>query len=846
MTMIHFTKSLRFKVTLLVITVELVIFAGLGVFYTYRFSQEIDKAIIARLSVPGLLMTRGDLSFDAVSDKRTMEGLLSEPYREGIVIGLDGQVYFSSIPARLDTHLDAIDGLRLPGPESSAFSVGAPDLITPVQDSTGTYLTSLSPLRPDGKLTGYLYLKVGTEMSEAEKRKIAILFAIGSLGTIALTVPILSWLLHLLVIRRLNYLVEIFRCFARGDYAARAQPLGGDDEIATLMNGFNGLAKRMEDTMANLSESESRFRVLVERAPEAILVYDVDAKHFVDANQNAERLFACSREQLRLASSTTLYAPVQTEKMPAEEGVDEYLRRALVGEEVVVERAITNASGRQLLCEVRLVLLPASTSRLIRASYLDITERKRAEEMLRQANMVVENSPVVLFRWLAKEGWPVEMVSKNVTQFGYTPEEFLSGSVPFASLVHPDDLELVASEVGEYTAAGLDSFQQEYRIVTRDGVVHWIDDRTVIERDTEGRVTHYQGIVMDITERRLAEDALRESEEKFRVLAETSPTGIIVYQGAHFVYVNPSAVRLFGYSETELLGMYFWEWAHPDQREMVMNRGMARQRGEQVPAQYEQRFVKKSGEEGWVIVSAGSIEYQGKPAGIATFVDITETKRSEERVSDALAEKVVLLKEVHHRVKNNLQIISSLLDLQSEAIRDEKTLRTFRESQNRIQAMALIHQKLYQSESLAFIDLREYIEELSNYLYSASVKDPNLIHLRIEVGEVLLGMDEAIPCGLIINELISNSLKHAFPEGRAGEICIRCGIEDGWIVLAVSDTGIGLPLGLDAGSTETLGLQLVTMLVKQLRGRISVGSEQAGTVFSITFPGSSHEGAMKV
>ena len=275
----HFTKSLRFKVTLLVITVELLIFSGVGVFYTHRFSQEIDNAIIARLSIPGLLMTRGELSFDAVSDKRTMEGLLREPYSEGIVIGLDGHVYFSSDPARLETHLDAIDGLRLPGPESSAFSVDAPDLITPVQDSTGTYLTCLSPLRPNGKLTGYLYLKVGTEISEAEKRKISILFAIGSLGTIALTAPILSLLLHLMVIRRLNYLVEIFRRFAQGDYAARAQPLGGDDEIATLMNGFNGLAKRLEDTMAHLSESESRFRVLVEHAPEAILVYDVDTKH---------------------------------------------------------------------------------------------------------------------------------------------------------------------------------------------------------------------------------------------------------------------------------------------------------------------------------------------------------------------------------------------------------------------------------------------------------------------------------------------------------------------------------------------------------------------------------------
>src|SRR5512137_431498 len=135
--MSHFTRSLRFKLTLLVIAVELLIFSGLGFFYTHRFSQEIDNAIIARLSIPGLLMTRGELSFDAVSDRRTMEGLLREPYSEGVVIGLDGQVYFSSTPARLETHLNEIDGLKLPGAGSPGVSDDAPDRVTPLQDSTG-------------------------------------------------------------------------------------------------------------------------------------------------------------------------------------------------------------------------------------------------------------------------------------------------------------------------------------------------------------------------------------------------------------------------------------------------------------------------------------------------------------------------------------------------------------------------------------------------------------------------------------------------------------------------------------------------------------------------------------
>ena len=344
--------------------------------------------------------------------------------------------------------------------------------------------------------------------------------------------------------------------------------------------------------------------------------------------------------------------------------------------------------------------------------------------------------------------------------------------------------------------------------------------------------------VKDITDRKRAEDALRESEEQFRVLAETSPAAIALYQGEKVLYINPTAARLIGYTTDELSRFSFWGCVHDDFKEMVRERELARMKGEPVPSQYECKFVSKSGKELWAVVSVGSIEYKGKPAGIVTLIDTTEAKLAEEKMRSSLAEKEILLKEVHHRVKNNLQIVSSLLDLQSDYIEDEKSRNIFQDSQNRIRSMALIHQKLYQSESLAFIDLREYIEDLANYLFSTSVHDPDLIHLKVDMGDISLGMDEAVPCGLIVNELISNSLKHAFPDSRGGEIMIRSRVEDGWIVLTISDNGVGLPPGLDFRNTETLGLQLVTTLVKQLRGRIDINNELGGTVVSITFPGS--------
>ncbi|MFB3897422.1 MAG: HD domain-containing phosphohydrolase [bacterium] len=151
-----------------------------------------------------------------------------------------------------------------------------------------------------------------------------------------------------------------------------------------------------------------------------------------------------------------------------------------------------------------------------------IEELKQTEKLLQQANLVVENSPVVLFRWKATEEWPVVYVSQNVRQFGYTPDQLLYGTIPYPSIVFPEDLHRVAAEVQRYSTAGVDSFQQEYRIVTKDGTIRWIDDRTTIERDATGTITHYQGIVIDITERKKAEQDLMNSYANLRrVLGET-------------------------------------------------------------------------------------------------------------------------------------------------------------------------------------------------------------------------------------------------------------------------------------------------------------------------------------
>ncbi len=228
------------------------------------------------------------------------------------------------------------------------------------------------------------------------------------------------------------------------------------------------------------------------------------------------------------------------------------------------------------------------------------------------------------------------------------------------------------------------------------------------------------------------------------------------------------------------------------------------------------------------------MDWRGRTVSrVVVLRDITDRKEAEEKIKQSLKEKEVLLREIHHRVKNNIQIISSLLSLQSKNIKDNKYAEMLRDSQDRIRSMALIHEKLYQSENLADINFNEYIKLLVQSLFrSYGIRR---IKLKMEVEDVSLDIDIAIPCGLIINELVSNSLKHAFPHGKEGKITVALRSQDGGIELVVSDNGIGIPDTVDFRTTTSLGLRLVTILAEdQLYGEITLDRSK-GTTFQVKF-----------
>ncbi|MFC1769481.1 bacteriohemerythrin [Nitrospirota bacterium] len=334
-------------------------------------------------------------------------------------------------------------------------------------------------------------------------------------------------------------------------------------------------------------------------------------------------------------------------------------------------------------------------------------ERKLVASKLTQSNQelkeledIIKVSPGIAFLWRNEAGWPVEFVTENVKQFGYTPEELYSGTIPFSDLVHPDDLNRVAAEVAEYSLSDAKEFHQEYRLVTKDKRVAWVDDWTFIRRDAGGNITHYQGIMLDISDKKLAEDKLKQALDELK---------------------------------------------------------------------------------------------------------------------QALKDKDMLIKEVHHRVKNNLAVIQSLLSLQSSDVQDEKTKDVLQESQSRVRAMSMIHERLYQSSDISSINLPEYINSLATQLFDTYRTDASNVKLLVDIPNISLDVDTVIPCGLIINELLSNALKHAFPGSREGVISISIETQsNGNRTLMVKDNGIGIPESFDISKTRSLGMKIVNSLASQI------------------------------
>ncbi|MEG4342283.1 PAS domain S-box protein [Microcoleus sp. A003_D6] len=470
----------------------------------------------------------------------------------------------------------------------------------------------------------------------------------------------------------------------------------------------------------------------------------------------------------------------------------------------------------------------------------DISDRKKTEAALKESEerfrQLAENIESVF--------WMVNVQPQEIIYISPGYEKIWGRSCAdlyaygrfFADSLHPEDR---ARVIDNLTKKIESEGEIEYRIVRPDGKIRWIRDRAFPIRNQAGKVYRIVGIAVDITARKQAEKTIRESEERFRQLAENIQDSfwLMSAEFTDLLYLSPAYEQIWGRSREELYAepLKMMEWVHPEDKHFLEEAMGLVLQGESTNIEY--RIFRPDGTMRWVCDRAFSIyDESGKIYRIAGIgEDISDRKLTETRIQAALREKEVLIKEIHHRVKNNMQVISSLLQLQAQYIEDESTLALFEESQTRIHSMALIHEQLYQSEHLDRIHLPPYVENLIANLYQSFGCGNTAIQFNLNVAPIYLNIETAIPCGLIINELVSNSLKYAFTKSLKGLITVKFSeLNFQLFQLIIQDNGRGFPADFDVENTETLGLRLVRMLAYQLDATIVIDS-LCGTCYTLTF-----------
>lgn len=462
----------------------------------------------------------------------------------------------------------------------------------------------------------------------------------------------------------------------------------------------------------------------------------------------------------------------------------------------------------------------------------------RSEEKYRT---LATHAPVMIFETNADGG--CVFVNQKWTDLTERPvEDALSGG--WMDAVYEEDRPHLA-EIKRHAVPHGQPFSAEYRFRKLGGDTAWVQANAVPLRDTTGALTGYIGTVVDVTERKRTIDALAKSEANFRSLVERAPFGVVVYRAGNIVYANREYLKLFGYDDvSELLGKSLMDTlVHPDSRAWAAERRHAIESGELLPAA-RVRCVAKDGSEIVVEGASTSIQFDGVPSTVAVARDVTEHERAEQvrilaerALRDSLREKEVLLKEIHHRVKNNLQVIVSLINLQASKIDDEQTRAAFDETRCRVHAIALLHERLYRSKNIGRIEMRDYLNGLASDLSSTNV-NRRAIQLRVSAEDLYFEMDTAVPIGLIVNELVTNAFKHAFAgqERPTGQIEVELGRRNTDVLVSVTDDGSGFPQGLDLNRADTLGLLLITSLSRQLGGKVSFERLPKGARAVVRFP----------
>lgn len=605
---------------------------------------------------------------------------------------------------------------------------------------------------------------------------------------------------------------------------------------------FNNITKykQIEKT---LRESEEKYRLIAEHSADVIYKLDIKSEKYTYVSPSVEKIFGYTQKEALLLGPKDVLTP-ESYNMQIKAMQHALARGRKTPEKLELEAIHKDGYCFSVEVHVTFILNNQGKPEEILGIARDITERKKADEALRQSEakfkFLTENMADII--WTVDRHFRTTYVSSSIKKIlGFTPEERKNHTLE--QMVTPQSvnkiLQLMADELqhNSITAENQDrSLTVEVEYYKKDGSTIWLENTVKWIRDEKGILIGIHGVSRDISERKQAEKALRKSEEKYRVLVENAGEVILVVQDEKFKFANQRIYELIGYKPYELKGKPVTDSFYLEDRKKITEHYRKILQNKEVPSLNPMRVIDKKGKRKWVQINAVQIEWEGKPAILNLITDITKPIRTTNQLKQNLKEKEVLLHEVHHRVKNNLSVISSLLNLQSSRLRSKKqAIAAFEESKNRINAITMVHEQLYQSGNFREIDMKHYIQTLQRKLliiYSPSAK----ITYHTKIDDINIDINRAIPCGIIINELITNTLKHAFPGRPQGKLIISLHeLKSKNFELMVKDNGVGLPHDIDPNNIESLGFKLITILTKQLDGKLTIKTKK-GTECKIVFP----------
>ncbi|HEY6161897.1 MAG TPA: PAS domain S-box protein [Bacteroidia bacterium] len=584
-----------------------------------------------------------------------------------------------------------------------------------------------------------------------------------------------------------------------------------------------------------LSETQKYTRMLIDSSLDMICASDKQG-YVTEFNAAAQRTFGYTLEEVLGKHVSMLYAnPKERIRI-----TDKFLYKtgSFAGE--VVNR---RKDGELFTAYLSASVLKNKDGEIIGAMGVsrDITQIKIAEEQIRLSEeryRAIYSQAYIGIAQISPKGEILNANEQYCNILGYSRKE-LQG-LTINDITHPEDRDLTRKLRNDIVKGKVDNLTLEKRYINKNGSVIYASLTVSSVSNSKGKHDYSVAVLQDITEKKIAEEQFRIQAAKMNAIIESS---------SHMIWTVDDDCRLtsFNHNYAVMVREFYHTHARVGQ---VINRGkMVSTRDynalwnkkyeaafKGLPQHFETSMPDKKGNVAWREIYLNPIfGADGRVREVSGIGhDITEKKLAEERIKQSLHEKEVLLKEVHHRVKNNLQVISSILNLQSSYVKDKNTLAMLKESQNRIKSMAFIHESLYQTKDFSNINFSEYVTNLSrNLVHSYEMSEGN-IALALDIDNVFLNLDQSIPCGLIINELITNSLKYAFRGRKKGLITVSVKKKGDDMRISIADNGVGLPQKVDYKNTESLGLQLVVTLTEQLNGKIKL-ERNKGTKFTIAF-----------